>query len=428
MDTQLSSPDNNKSTLIPKLLFTAIVILASAIPSKFIQDLVIEREVTKMNATLEVAEKWGGSQTISGPVLAVPYEFASGKELKYAYFLPEDLTINGNVETEMRARGIYDISVYNSELSLTGSFLKPDFGSLNISEEAVHWDEAYLAVGLSDLKGLEKEIALDWNGTTSVLTNQAAEEFGTAMTQKVDGLAGAGSALSFKLDLSFKGSNELYFTPVGKTTTVNLTSNWIAPSFMGEFLPENYEILDSGFTAAWNIFYLNRNYPQAWLGDEFSISESEAGVDFFVPADAYHMTTRAVKYMMLFVFLTFFVFFFVEIMNKQKLHPVQYLLVGFALIIFYLLLLSLSEHIGFAKAYLLAGASIVGVIGGYSRSILGSKKLALFISAFMAALYLVLYIILQLSDYALLIGTLLLFVALTTTMYLTRKVDWYKLR
>ncbi|MFA4814785.1 MAG: cell envelope integrity protein CreD [Candidatus Gracilibacteria bacterium] len=426
MNTQTNPSDDNKPSLFPKLFFTAILILVSAIPSMFIQDLIAGRESTREDAMVEVAEKWGGSQTVSGPMLVVPY--VDGENLAYAYFLPEKLSIDGNVETEMRARGIYDISVYDSELSLTGNFLKPDFGNLNIEKGAVHWDEAYLAVGLSDLKGLEKEIQLDWGGTTSVLTQQTTEGFGNAMTQKISGLSSANSALNFKIDLSFKGSNELYFTPVGETTTVNLTSNWTAPSFNGVFLPESHEILNSGFTATWNIFYLNRNYPQAWLGDEFSISESEAGVDFFIPADAYHMTTRAVKYMMLFVFLTFFVFFFVEIMNKQKLHPVQYLLVGFALIIFYLLLLSLSEHIGFAWAYLLAAISIVGVIGSYSRSILGSKKLALFISSFMAALYLVLYIILQLSDYALLIGSLLLFVALTVTMYATRKVDWYNFR
>lgn len=420
--------DEPKPPISLKLIFTAILVLLSAIPSTYVQELISERESTRELAMEEVASKWGGAQTITGPILTIPYQTTDSTKMEFAYFLPETLGISGDVETEMRSRGIYDISIYNGTLTLDGTFIKPDFESLNIEQNSVHWDEAYLAIGVSDLKGLEQEIQLDWNGVSSMLTEQKSEPFGTAMSQKISGLNSSAKEMTFTMNLSFKGSNELLLTPVGKNTSISIGSNWTSPSFSGFFLPENHEITDSGFDATWNIFYLNRNYPQAWTGDSFTTVGSEAGIVFYTPADAYHMTTRAVKYMMLFVFLTFFIFFFIEILNRQKLHPVHYLLVGFALILFYLLLLSLSEHIGFGGAYFIAAVSIVGVIGSYSKSILGTNKLALFISSVISVLYLALYVILQLSDYALLIGTLLLFLVLTTTMYFTRKIDWYNLK
>lgn len=414
---------DTKHVFVPKLLFTLAAVLLTIIPSTYIKNLIEERQLTQDTAKLEVMERWGESQVISGPYIVVPYENSSKK----VFFLPDDLNISGDVEVQTRERGIYDIPVYTAQISLKGSFSQLDTSSLTINQESILWDQAYLALGLSDPKGLEKEIELNWNGWKTVMNTQSSETFGSTMIQKIQGLNGLSSTASFEANISFKGSSELSFVPAGKNTHTALSSNWENPSFIGAFLPETHKITDEGFNAQWDVFYLNRSFPQVFTENSNVLLESATGINFFIPADAYQMTMRSAKYMVLFVFLTYFIFFFIEALNQQRLHPVQYLLVGFALILFYLLLLSLGEHVGFFLAYVFAGFAIVGVTTLYTVSILNSKKMGLLICVFLSVLYTALFIILQLSDYALLIGTVLLFVALSGAMYSTRRIDWYKL-
>ena len=215
------------------------------------------------------------------------------------------------------------------------------------------------------------------------------------------------------------------FLPVGETTNVIVKSNWSDPSFTGYYLPDNRKIQSDGFTAEWNINYLNRNYPQSWIGNKHKIDFSAFGLELLLPVDQYQKTMRTVKYAILFISMTFLSFFMIELLGKKNIHPVQYMLIGFALLIFYSLLLSLSEHIDFTFAYLISGIAIIFIITSYTKSVLADNKQTGIIAGILIILYTYLYVVLQLQDYALLIGTIGLFAALTIVMYLTRNIDWF---
>jgi inner membrane protein len=228
--------------------------------------------------------------------------------------------------------------------------------------------------------------------------------------------------------MNLNGSGKVQFVPLGKETTVMIGSTWADPSFIGEFLPTEREVTDIGFTAQWDVQYLNRSYPQLIMENEtVDIEASAFGVELLFPADSYQKTERTAKYAVLFIGLAFLAFFLIEILNSLRIHPVQYLLVGVALVVFYTLLLSLSEHIGFGLAYVIASLSLVSVISGYSGSILGSVRLGALMAALTGTLYGFMFVVLQLEDYALLFGSVGLFIVVAITMYMTRRVDWYSI-
>ena len=214
--------------------------------------------------------------------------------------------------------------------------------------------------------------------------------------------------------------------PLGKETHTKLESTWDSPGFTGAFLPEKREIKKTGFTAEWNILYLNRNFPQQWTSeDTHELAPAAYGVELIFPVDHYQKATRSAKYAVMFLFLTFLVFFIIEIMNKSRIHPVQYLLIGIALLIFYSLLVSLSEYLGFNLAYALASAATILLITGYAFSVVKNKKAGISIGAFLTALYGFLFVLLQLEDLSLVIGSIGLFVILAIVMRVSRNIDWY---
>ncbi len=211
------------------------------------------------------------------------------------------------------------------------------------------------------------------------------------------------------------------------STTVSIASKWPNPSFTGAFLPEKRSVSDSGFSAEWKVLHLNRNYPQQYSGKQYKIDDSAFGVNLIVTADVYQKSERTVKYALMFITLTFSVFFFAEILMGRRVHPVQYLMIGFGLTVFYILLAALSEHTGFDTSYFLSAAGIIFMITGYSKAIVGGKVFILSVFSSLSLLYTYLYIVLQLEDYALLMGSIGLFAVLGTAMYLTRNIDWYSL-
>jgi inner membrane protein len=230
---------------------------------------------------------------------------------------------------------------------------------------------------------------------------------------------------SFQMKLSLNGSGQISFLPLGKETTVQLTSTWKNPSFTGLFLPDERIVNDNGFSAKWKILHLNRNYPQQWTGKNEKALESAFGAKFFCPVDEYQKSMRSAKYAVLFILLTFVAFFLTEVTNRTRVHPVQYLLIGFAICLFYLLLLSIAEHTSFAVAYLISATASLLLVTGYSRVILASSPMALMVGSLMSSLYGFLYVTMQLEDYALLFGSIGMFVVLGVVMFLTRKIDWY---
>lgn len=432
-----------------KLLLIAGMCVAFLIPQALIRNLVSERQSTESNAESEVFEKWAGPQTVAGPVIKVDYMWVEGKdgkkERRTKVILPEQLDVKGHVKTKTLKRGIYDFTVYETALDLTGQFKLPkDFEKM---QERHEWcfEKAKIIVGLPNLRGLSDNVALNLNGTTYDMVAETGNLKGLSCEVDLSRVL-EGEAVDFSLVLPFKGAGDLMFAPVGQTTTVNLTSDCTTPSFTGYYLPDERQVTDTGFQAEWKVLAINRDYPQvldasvaaevvsvveaSFIGSyQYGTSDfnnSTFGVQLKVPVEQYQQTERAVKYAFLIILLTFAAVFFVEMQKATPIHPVQYLLIGIALIVFYTLLLSFSEHINFGLSYLIASVMTIGMIVLFMASVTKDKKTALGIGALLAVLYVFVYVLLQLESYALLVGSVGLFIILGIAMFATQKIEWYK--
>ena len=429
---------NNIYFKIGAIVFITILLL---IPTSMIKDLINERESTQNETIKEVGSKWGEEQTISGPFISIPYyryikEFSKKDSAEmvvqikeYLHILPTQLNIKGNINPEKRYRGIYEIVVYNSKLNISGIFNKIDLAAIDIQPKDILFDKAEFVVGINDLRGIEEQVSLTWNKETisfnpGVSSNDVV---GSGINALLSLDQNDSSSYNFSLNLDLKGSQLLYFTPVGKTTDINLSSEWSNPSFNGAFLPDKREVSEKGFTANWNVLHLNRNYPQIWISNRHSISNSSFGIDLLLPIDNYQKSYRSIRYAILFIGFTFLVFFFIEVLNKVFIHPIQYILVGVALIVFYTLLLSISEHLKYNLAFIVSAIATLILIVGYVQAILKSGKLTMLISGILTVLYSFIFVIIQLQDYALLIGSIGIFIILGLVMYFSRKIDWYNL-
>jgi inner membrane protein len=345
------------------------------------------------------------------------------KVTEYAYFLPDDLKINSEVGPEKRYRGIFEVVLYSSKIQLDGAFNPLQIQKLIPENAPIYWDKAVLVLGVPDLRGLADQVKLNWNNQPLVFEPgvPVPDMINSGIHVPVSIKPEAGH--QFHIELALKGSDYLYFTPVGKVTEVKMAAPWKDPSFNGAFLPDEKNITNEGFTASWKVLNLNRNFPQQWVGNQnYSFQESAFGVSFLLPVDNYQKSTRSVKYAILFIGLTFLTVFFIELGQKKRVHPFQYALIGLALVIFYTLLVSISEHTSFNLAYLIAGVMTVGLTGIFARSLFQSGKMALIVGGTMTLLYGFLFVVLQLQDYALLIGSLGLFAILAVVMYVSRRV------
>ena len=431
-----------RTSVTMRIVTIGILILLFMIPISSIESLIREREYRQQDTINEVSALWGNPQTIKGPILTIPYssytkvydtddkeKFTLVEQTEYAHFLPEKLLINGEVAPEIRYRGIYEVIVYSSKVQLSGEFLIPNFREWNIAPEYIHWDDAYLAMGLPDLRSIQEYVEVSWDGenysfnpgveSRDVIQSGIHAAIPMAPTDSV------GEKHSFQLSLNFNGSSSLDFVPLGKSTQVTINSPWKDPSFGGAFLPDERDVSDTGFSANWEVLHLNRPYPQSFRGSQQGIDASSFGVSLIVPVDEYQKSMRSAKYALMFISLTFMIFFFVQILRKVRIHPIQYIMVGLALVIFYTLLIALSEHIPFRYAYLIASTAIIGLITLYVHSIFTSRQLTGIVAGILVILYAFIFTIIQLQDYALLMGSIGLFVVLALVMYLSRKIDWY---
>ena len=409
--------------------------LAMLVPLVLVGRLVDERSDRRTEAIAEIANSWGGWQTVVGPLLVVPFQEVIRSEdgpqtsLHHAVFLPEELSVTGDLPVQTRARGIYEAQLYSTELNLEGAFTAPDFSQFPLAEETertILWDQAVLTVMLSDQSGISATPEARWDrAPITFKPGPSAPGLSNGMHAALSGVGPNGTAADFSIRLAFNGSSGMAVVPVGSTTNVSLTSNWPHPSFGGAVLPVARDITNDGFTADWSVSSLARAYPQAWIaGNSTGIGfyESAVSVGLITPVDVYTQTDRAVKYGILFIGLTFLAVFLVELKSGRAAHIIQYGLIGAALSIFYLLLLSLSEHIGFLPAYLAGGLAVLLAIGWYSIGALGSVARAALVSAILAGLYVVLFVLLSLVDYALLVGSLVVFIALVVAMAATRNL------
>ena len=433
-------PPRTGGSAVLKVVAIGILGTCLMIPLTLEWILVAERSQRRDQVVTETVSSIGRAQTVGGIVLDLPYDAlerqpngATATVTRHAYVHPEQLTIEATATPEVRHRSLYEVIVYRTTVRLKGTIAPPDLGQLNATPVAVHWDRAATTVEIADLRGTlavspltfgDREVTLEPTTETAV--------FETGVRGLTPLAADTSTPIPFSVDLTLAGSDALRFLPTGKATDVRLGANWPDPGFNGAFLPTTRSTTADGFQARWQVSYLARAFPHSWLEGTvdrttllYQRDKSTFGVSFVQTVDHYQQTERALKYGLLFVLLTFTVFLLWELLRNLRLHPVQYLLIGAALVVFYLLLLSLTEHMRFALAYGIAAGATIALVAGYAASVLSTGvRGALGIGAWLSALYGVLFVLLQLEDVALLVGSVFVFLMLALVMFLTRRIDW----
>lgn len=403
------------------------------IPGAMIQELIHEREKRSIETTEKINAKWSNAQTLTGPVLVIPYTITTTDEKNKTVVKNHEMTITPSVldidcrlMPEERHYGIYKTILYRSDITLKGVFPRPD--SLFAEGAIIHTDKARIRIGISDLRGITNNIDFETNGKhfSAEAGGNKQDAIGQSLLVNIGDQLADKQSLSFNCKMKMNGSSEINFIPIGRDTKVNVSGAWTSPGFTGNFSPD-YHISNGNFSAKWNVLHFNRSIPECWTDQQVdAFSESCFGVSLVDPVNHYQQNMRSAKYAIMFIALTFVVFFFVEIITKKKIHPIQYLLVGIALILFYSLLLSISEQTGFVTAYAIATVATITLIASYVKTIFKNTTHTLMLAGFLAALYGFLFVILQLEDTALLIGSIGLFVILATLMFFSRKIEWYK--
>jgi inner membrane protein len=425
-----------------KVAGIGILILIMLIPVSMTRGVIHDRSSHGEQARQDIMQSWGRRQTVGGPILVVPYRLVrvppSGDrtvENGEVYLLPQLLSADVDLVSEIRRRGVHEVPVYIANMILSGRFGMPATNGLGIDDAKFDWDRAVIALPLTDARSVRNAPAISIAGESSVFAAGGAhvQGFPGQIIAPAGMLADEDLRLEdipFTIELDIGGTERLRFLPLGDTTRVAMRGDWPSPSFGGAYLPETRGIGEDGFTSEWRVSSLGRALPSRWTSTGFRYSElmdSTFGVDLFVPVGLYQQTDRATKYAILFIGLTFVAFFLFEVLQALRLHPLQYLLVGLANTLFYLLLLSLAEHVGFGWAYLISTLASVGLVGGYSATILGGRARSVAVSGMLVLLYVFLYLTLNAETYAMLAGSIALWAGLAMVMYLTRDIDWYAL-
>ena len=423
-----------------RAIVLVVLVLLLLIPLAMVQDLIGERAGRKAEAESEVSRTWGGVQTIVGPVIDVPYEVpvqvaandGTGRmetriDIHHAHFLPDELNVTTTLDPNKKHRGIYDVAVYSSKTKLTGSFAAVGGERLRTGYKML-WEDARVILGISDLRSIKQQVSMRIGDRTITfepgLDNYDVTSSGLSAALPMD-TALIAQPLAFTVDLRINGSSMYNLVPVGKVTKVECASSWQDPSFNGAFLPDTSNVRADGFTAKWTVLHLNRQYPQEFIGNRREVIEQSAfGVYLIQPVDEYQKNTRASKYGLMLIVLVFLVFFFVEVLQKLRIHPIQYLLAGFALCIFYTLLIAISEHLGFGPAYIISAVSVIGLVVFYSTSVFKVKRATQLLGLIMLLVFGFMFALIHQQDYALLFGSIGLFVVLALVMAVSRRIDW----
>lgn len=445
-----------QKALLWKIALIGLVALLLQIPVEMIRGLVTERRQTRDGVIAEIARGSSDAQRIAGPVLYLPWtrrivetttttdesgrvRSASKEKTEHGQvaFLPDTLAIEGRIDLQEKHRSLYKAHLYTLHAVLHGTFKLPPGLDVPNSNGTLVFGRPRLVLGIQDTRGIRDDVQLDWNGTRPALQPGGVEAAGlpNGIHAVLDPLGPqetkAPLAYDFRIAFSVVGTERLDIVPIGASTQVTLASKWPHPSFAGRILPDaDSRISGDGFAASWrtshfanNLAQLHRRCVQSRQCDAFN--QHTLAVSFMQPVDLYQTVERSVKYGFLFIGLTFAAFFVFEVLQRLAIHPVQYALVGIALAIFFLLLISLSEHLGFALAYAIAASACVALIAYYVGHVLRSPRRGAGFGAVLAALYGLLYVILRAEDHALLMGSLLVFACLALAMIATRRVDWY---
>lgn len=447
-----------EDSVLFKLGIIGFFTLLLLIPSEWIQSLIKERQDRQLDVIKEISDKWSGSQLVQGPVMILPYktlvqqkdnagQVTYEEAISNIYILPKALNITSTADPEVLHRGIFDAVVYNAQIKVNGNFSTLELQKSGIDPDKILWDKVKVAIGLSDLKGLKN------NPSIKLANQQYAVEpdftslklFSNNLIILPDLAKDRNTALPFSFDLDLRGSSELNFLHLGKTTTVKVEGKWNNPSFTGRYLPEDREITATGFSASWKMPFFNRPYPQQWVAENTVLNtnvhdsttaattavaptnpnnDAYFGVNFLLPIDQYQKIMRTAKYSVLIILLTFFSLFFTELLNKKKVHLLQYVLIGAAMTIYYTLLLAFSEQIGFNAAYLIASVSTVVLVSVFIATLLRDKNPAYLFGSILTVFYTFIFVIIQLQDLALIFGSVGLFITVAILMYLSTRIDW----
>ena len=433
-----------RNSITARMLVVGVLIMVLLIPLSFVKDLITERSYRQKEVVNEINSKWGNEVVLSGPILKVPYTiekeektydkkkesyFTTTKEIsKFAYFLPDKLNIDSKVETKPLNRSIYKSVVYNSDIEVSGEFPIIDFSSEAVKPKTIEWEKASVIVQTSNLKGIRNTLEVQLgNQKLTMNPKYDTNSLNTIQSEAIVGITETvQSPTPFSFTMTVNGSESLQFIPIGKETSATMTSNWHSPSFNGLFLPEDgsRNITADGFSASWKVLQINRQFEQAFFGYLPNLQEFAFGTKLIIPVDEYQKSERTAKYGFMVIGLTLLVFLLIQLVSKIYIHPFQYVMVGLALVMFYTLLISISEHSTFLKAYLIAAFSVLALIVVYSRAILKGFKFPLLIGVSLTSLYGFIYIIIQLESYALLVGSIGLFTILAIIMFASRKIDW----
>ena len=432
-----------------KMILVGLLTLVLLIPLFFVQDLIRERSMRQKEVVNEVSELWGKDVEFYGPILKIPYKSFSETtivdektkvsrieryaSIENAYFFPEELKNKSDVKknTSLK-RGIYNNVVFTANMNFDGFFDTPNFEKLGIKPEDILWDKASIIVKTTNLKSIKSDLKISLNKQEFDFESKSDEEdtfYGTLETSNFDHkLLEANAKIDFDFSMKYNGSNSITFIPIGKMTYVNIKSDWQSPSFMGMFAANDTtkKISEKGFYADWKILDINRSFSQQHLSKLPTLNEFSFGVKLIETVDEYQQNERASKYGFLVIALTFLIFFLIQSISKINIHIFNYTMIGIALILFYTLLIAITEHSSFTLAYAIAGVSVIILITLYSISILKNKKFPMFIGISLTVLYTFIFVIIQLEDYALLVGSLGLFAILAAVMYFSRKIEWNK--
>jgi inner membrane protein len=430
MKIEISNTGKWQQSLTIKMGVLAFLGLVFLIPLEMIKSVILERQKNSEKVRSEISDQWALSQFVTGPVLNIPVKtMPKNKDEKVSsviwHILPENLEIKGDITPEIRHRGIYKAVVYDSRLDFSGEFVIPDL--YNGQNYEILWKEAYYTMGITDNRGIKGNLKITVNSSEYEAVPGVKDtdlfKSGISFIPVVKDTIGNHN---FNIKLNLSGSEGLYFIPVGKTTKTSIGSSWVSPSFTGRFLPTDRTISNEGFKADWLVTNLNRNFPQNWMGNEYSINENFFGVDLLLTVDHYQKAFRCAKYGLLFIALTFMVLIFLELTTEAKIHVFNYFLVALALALFFSLLTALSEHLGFSSAYLISSAATILMLTLFSRSFIPKRSAILIVSGLLVIQYVFIYIILSMNDFAFLAGNIGLFILLAAVMRFSGKINLFR--
>jgi inner membrane protein len=432
-----------------KFIMIGIISVALLVPLLLVWGLTEERAQRATEVSNRIANGWGGAQAINGPYIAVPFDVQRSREVdgrtiveqvtEWALVMPETLDVTADLKTEERRLSIYTLPVYNGALTLKGRFGASMLQDLSQFPGTPQLDRAVLVLNINDITGIRSDagVKID-NGAVrpfdpgmrqiSAMTVVGSDGYATPQTSagvhRPIERALIEKGFTFEIAMSLNGSRSFAVAPAGQTTTFSAKANWPHPGFEGLFLPEEKTITASDFAAKWTIPYLARGIDRVAAGSALPLSNSMMSINLVEPVQFYQVVSRTLKYSIGFISLVFLAVFVVELKGGRMVHWIQYVLTGLALIVFYVLLLALAEHTGFAIAYAMAALATTILIAAYLGSATGGRRNGIALGIVLLSAYGVMYLVLREDEYALLAGALISFVSIATTMYATRRVDW----